>query len=90
MTTFESLHNYSAHINGKFPGHVVTTEPIEVPKGETKPFEISVNGKLVWSMLEEVEGQPLVDGKRKPLLLEDNKWWGSANPDHLSYLDTCL
>lgn len=59
-------------------------------KDETKPFEITVNGKLVWSRLEKVEGQTAVGGDDKPLLFENNKWWGDADPAWAAYIDSAI
>ena len=63
-----------------------TNEPIEHPEGEDKAFEITVNGTLVWSKLAKDAGPQPVGGHGKPLLMEDNKWWGSADPALISYV----
>lgn len=76
------------HIAEKFPTATFTNEPVEVPQGQTKPYELTVNGKLVWSMLENVEGQPTgPEGKKMPLLFADNKWWGNFDASHVAYVD---
>ena len=54
-----------------------TQEPVEVPQGEDKPYELYVNDQLVYSHLTPI------DGERGPILFSKNKWWGEPVPKHL-------
>jgi hypothetical protein len=51
-----------------------SNEPVEVPKGEGKPYEIKVNDEVIYSMLAPVNGE------KGPINFEENKWFGPADP----------
>jgi len=55
----------------------IIRHPVEVAKGEDKPFEITVSGTLVYSKLNPVAGEC------GPLLFESNKWWGEPIPEQI-------
>ena len=58
-----------------------SNEPVEVPKDETKPFEVTVNDTLIYSHC-----APL-SGEKGPILFEDNKWWGAADPSKVTLVE---
>lgn len=62
----------------------VTRSPEEVPQGETKPYEVTVEGVLVYSM------RTPVAGEKGPILFETNKWWGEPVPEHLVRVTTAV
>ena len=51
-----------------------SNEPVEVPQGEGKPYEIKVNDEVIYSMLAPVNGE------KGPVNFEENKWFGPADP----------
>ena len=77
------------HVALKFPGASInfTNTPVEVPKGEGKPFEITINDKLVWSMFEKVADQPL---QKKPIQLTTNKWWGEPDAAAIAFFESSV
>ena len=52
--------------------------PVDVGEGEEKPFDITVNGTLVYSKLAPVAGET------GPLLFSTNKWWGEPAPEQIT------
>ena len=61
-----------------------TEEPVEVLKGEKKPYELTVNGELVYSHLTPI------DEERGPILFSKNKWWGEPVPKHLERVEESI
>ena len=59
-------------------------EPVDVAKGEKKPFEVSVNDVLVYSTLTPI------DEEKGPILFSANKWWGEPVPHHLERLEKAI
>jgi hypothetical protein len=51
----------------------ITNEPIEVGKEETKPYDVSINGTLIYSPVTPVNGE------KGPINLSANKWWGEPD-----------
>ncbi len=70
-------------------GLTITNEPVETPAGVEKFFEITINGKLVWSRTEVVDAQPEAS-RKSPLLFNSNKWWGEPNAEWISYVEGCI
>jgi hypothetical protein len=71
----KSLETHLAQIEGVAKGNLeIIRDPVDVAKGEDKPFEITVAGALVYSKLKPVAGEC------GPLLFESNKWWGEPSP----------
>ena len=66
---------------------VVTNDPVEVAAGATKPFDVTVNGTLVWGCLENVAAQTAMGGEGKPLLFANHGSFGDANPMWGEYFD---
>jgi hypothetical protein len=62
----------------------VALSPEEVPSGTTKPFEVTIAGKLVYSMVTPVAGET------GPILFETNQWWGEPVPEHLERVTTAV
>ena len=52
-------------------------KPVEVPKGEKKPYDITINGELIYSHLTPI------DDEHGPILFSKNKWWGEPETKHL-------
>jgi hypothetical protein len=74
-----------AHLARIGGNHVkVVLSPEEVPSNTTKPFEITIAGKLVYSMLTPVAGET------GPILFETNQWWGEPVPEHLERVTTAV
>ena len=75
-----------AHLVDTFGEEVVqfTEEPIEVPKGKNKPYELTVNGELVYSHLTPINEE------RGPILFSVNKWWGEPVPKHLERVEQAI
>ena len=67
----------------------ITNEGFETPEGGDKPFDITVNGKLIWSRTSVVEEQPEAS-RKSPLLFAANKWWGEPNPEWIGYVEACI
>ena len=74
---------------GDIEGVTITNEPVEVPEGGDKPFDITVNGKLIWSKSTVVD-ECAEEWRGKPLILESNKWWGEPIPEAIAYVESCL
>jgi len=55
--------------------------PIDVPKGEKKPYELKIAGKLIHSNLVKNEG---------PILFSKHKKWGKPKPEHLQRVDEAI
>ena len=61
-----------------------------MPKDQKKPFEVTVDGKLVWSLLTPVAAVP-ASGQGKPLFFEaESKWFGAPKPEWAAYMDSCV
>ena len=59
-------------------------EPVEVEKGDNKPFEVYVENVLVYSNLTPI------DGEKGPILFEYSKWFGEPNPKHLKRIESSI
>lgn len=75
-----------SHLTDKFDKLKITfvEEPVDVAKGEKKPFEVSVNDVLVYSTLTPI------DDEKGPILFSSNKWWGEPVPHHLERLEKAI
>ena len=71
-----------AHLAEKFADKVeISNDPVEVPQGQDKPFEVKVDGAVIYSHL-----APL-NGEKGPILLESNKWWGEPDPAKIKLVE---
>lgn len=59
----------------------ITNEPVEA---EVKPFEVTVNGSLIYSMLTPVAGE------KGPILFSANKWWGEVDQSKIDTLTAAI
>tara|TARA_Y100000817_G_C16593236_1_gene427360 strand:+ start:389 stop:631 length:243 start_codon:yes stop_codon:yes gene_type:complete len=75
-----------SHLTDKFDQLNITfvQEPVDVEKGEKKPFEVSVNDVLVYSALTPI------DDEKGPLLFSANKWWGEPVPKHIERIENAI
>lgn len=58
-----------------------TNDPVEVPQGQDKPFEVKVDGTVIYSHLAPVNGE------KGPILFESNKWWGEPDPAKIKLVE---
>ena len=59
-------------------------EPIEVEKGNSKPFEVYVENNLIYSNLTPI------DGEKGPVLFVPSKWYGDPDPKHLARIENSI
>jgi len=58
-----------------FAGQVeFSNDPVDVGQSPDKPFEVKVDGAVIYSHLAPVSGE------KGPILFESNKWWGEPDP----------
>lgn len=75
---------------GGIDGITITNEPFETPEGGDKPFDVTVNGKLVWSRTAGAVPEMPEACAGKPIVFQDNKWWGPASPEAVAYMESIL
>ena len=70
-----SAKDLSDYLQTKYKSLVnIIHNPEELANGEAKPFEVSVNNRLVYSKL-----MP-VNGEQGPITFKYNKWTGEPDP----------
>ena len=75
---------------GNVDGITITNEPFETPEGGEKPFDVTINGKLVWSRVANAVPEMPEALVGKPLVFKENKWWGAAQEDGIAYMEACI
>lgn len=65
------MEDLRAWLAKEHPGVEFTSTAVEVPQGQPKPFDLTLNGDMIWSSA----------ANGAPILFKDNKWSGKANVD---------
>ena len=83
---FSFTNDLANHLKEKFVTENINivNEPVEVEKDDKKPFEVTVNGVLVYSTLTPI------DGEKGPILFSSNKWWGEPEPKHIERIEKAI